>query len=317
VTELSDHVAPEWDVVTFGEAMALLLAEPGVPLTEATAFRRTVAGSESNVATGLARLGHRVGWFGRVGDDAFGQVVLRALRGEGVDVSRARLDPAAPTGLLVRDGHGQRPVDVLYYRAGSAGSRLSPDDVDPGYIAAARLLHLTGITPVLSEAAHQATERAVRIARDAGALISFDPNIRLRLTDPDRARQVLRPLAAAADIVLAGADEAELLTGKADASWFLDHGAGLVVIKNGAAGSWATDGTDTWRQGAVPVHALDPVGAGDAFAAGFLSGHLAGLDVPERLLRGATLSAQVVQVVGDTEGLPYGLTAGVAGEVRR
>lgn len=317
MTEPPRATAPSWDVVTFGEAMALLLAEPGVPLPEATAFRRTVAGSESNVAVGLARLGHRVGWFGRVGDDAFGQVVLRALRGEGVDTSRVRVDPDAPTGLLVRDCHGQRPVDVLYYRSGSAGSRLATDDVDADYLRAARLLHLTGITPVLSAAAHEATTRSVEIARTAGVPVSFDPNIRRRLADPDRARAVMRPLAAAAQIVLAGADEADLLTGKPDAGWFLDQGAELVVIKNGAEGSWATDGTTTWRQDAIPVQALDPVGAGDAFAAGFLDGRLTGADVPECLRRGAALSAQVVQIVGDTEGLPRDHTAGVAGEVRR
>jgi len=308
---------PSREVVTFGEAMVLLLAEAGVPLTEATAFRRTVAGSESNVATGLARLGHRVGWFGRVGADAFGQVVQRTLRGEGVDISRVRIDPAAPTGLLVRDAHAERPVDVLYFRATSAGSRLSTEDIDADYIGAAQLLHLTGITPVLSASARAATERAVEVARTSGVTVSFDPNIRRRLAEPERARDVLRPLAANADIVLAGADEAELLTGKPDATWFLDQGARLVVIKRGAAGSWATDGRSTWQQDALPVAIADPVGAGDAYATGFLSGWLTGLDVPACLQRGATLSAQVVQVVGDTEGLPYDHTTEHSGDVQR
>ncbi len=314
---MSEPAGTDCEVVTFGEAMVLLLAEPGVPLTEATEFRRTVAGTESNVATGLARLGHRVGWFGRVGADAFGHVVLRSLRGEGVDTSRVVVDPDAPTGLLVRDAHAERPVDVLYFRSGSAGSRLAPSDVDTDYISAARMLHLTGITPVLSEPARAATEKAVAAAKSAGVRISFDPNIRRRLADPDRARAVLRPLAAAADIVLAGADEAELLTGTADATGFLDLGASLVVIKNGAAGSWATDGKTTWRQDATTVRVLDPVGAGDGFAAGFLSGQLAGLDVPECLRRGAALSAQVVQVVGDIEGLPRDHAADPAGDVKR
>jgi 2-dehydro-3-deoxygluconokinase len=305
------------EVVTFGETMALLLAEPGVPLTEATAFRRTVAGSESNVAIGLARLGHSVGWFGRVGADAFGTVVRRAIAGEGVDTSRVRTDPDAPTGLLVRDAHTERPVDVLYFRSGSAGSRLAPEDVDPAYIEQAGLLHLTGITPVLSDSARAATERAVEIAVANGVTISFDPNIRRRLADPDRARAVLMPLAERADIVLAGADEAALLTGRPEATGFLNAGAKLVVLKDGANGSQATDGDSTWQQPAVKVTVADPVGAGDGYAAGFLSGWLAGLDVPDCLRRGATVSAQAVQVIGDVEGLPRDHHDTESGDVRR
>lgn len=301
-------------MLTFGEAMVLLLAEPGTPLAEATSFRRTVAGSESNVAIGLARLGYRAGWFGRVGGDAFGDVVVRAMRGEGVDVSRVRTDPEAATGLLVRDCHEERPVDVLYFRAGSAGSRLSTDDVDAGYVACARYLHVTGITAVLSDDARKAAEFAVRVAKDNGVAVSFDPNVRRRLADPEHARDALRSLAAEADIVLAGDDEAELLGGT---GWFLGHGARLVVTKHGARGATATDGTTTWREHARPVRVADPVGAGDAFAAGFLAGLLDAVPVPECLRRAAMLGALAVQVAGDTEGLPRRLPDADDRDVRR
>ena len=305
------------DVVTFGETMAVLIAEPGVPLTEATSFRRTVAGSESNVAIGLARLGHRVGWFGRVGADAFGHVVHRAIRGEGVDTRHVVVDPEGPTGLLIRDAHGGRGVDVLYFRSQSAGSRLAPADVDPDYIASARILHVSGITPLLSDDAREATAHAVDIARQRGVLVSFDPNIRRRLADDDRAREVLQPLAESADIVLAGDDEADLLSGGTGARWFLDRGADLVVIKQGAAGAWATDGETTWRQPPTPVDPVDPVGAGDAFAAGFLSGLIHGEDVPGRLRRAAAYGAFAVTAVGDTEGLPREIPSAAVTDVRR
>ncbi|HVX46421.1 MAG TPA: sugar kinase [Mycobacteriales bacterium] len=314
------------DLVTFGEAMALLLAEPGVPLTEAASFRRTAAGSESNVAIALARLGHRAGWFGRLGADAFGDTVLRAIRGEGVDTSHVRIDPDAPTGLLVRDCHEQRPVEVLYFRSNSAGSRLHPDDIDPAYIGAARFLHVSGITPVLSDDARAATAAAISAARDAGRTVTFDPNVRLRLAGPERIRETLTPLAKQADIVLAGADEARLLSGIDDderaAAWFLDLGARLVVIKAGSDGAWATDGTQRWVQSARPVRVLDPVGAGDAFAAGFLSGLIENAAPEECLARGAALGAMAVQAAGDVEGLPRaGEAAAIAtwgdGDVRR
>lgn len=302
------------EVVTFGEAMVLLLAEPGIPLHAATSFRRSVAGAESNVAIGLARLGHRVAWFGRVGDDAFGEVVLRALRAEGVDTTAARVDPGtvgaagAPTGLLLRDCHADRGIDVVYHRAGSAGSRLAPEDVDGARIGGARLLHLTGITPVLSESARAATQAAVDAAVAAGTTVSFDPNLRRKLCPPERAVEVLRPLAARADIVLAGEDEAALLSGRDDpqgaAEWFLEQGATLVATKAGAAGARVTTAAETRRRAAPRVHAVDPVGAGDAFDAGFLSAWLRGLPPDGCLDEGVAVAGMVVTVPGDTDGLP-------------
>jgi len=298
--------APE--VVTFGEAMGLLLAEPGRPLEHADSFRRSVAGAESNVAVALARLGHPVGWFGRVGDDAFGRAVLRTLRGEGVDVSRARVDPAAATGLIVRDCHPERAIEVLYHRAGSAGGRLAAEDVDTAWLGSARILHVTGVTAALSASALDACVTAVTAARAAGVLVSFDPNVRRKLLAAEHWPALLRPLTERADLVLTGLDEARLLTGHDErapaARHFLDLGARLVVVKDGARGAWATDGTREWAVPAHPVTACDPVGAGDAFDAGFLSARLRGLPVPAALAEAAVVAAHVVQVAGDLDGLP-------------
>ncbi|MFC4948209.1 sugar kinase [Pseudonocardia sp. GCM10023141] len=316
---------PELDVVTFGEAMVVHLAEPGLPLAAAATLRRTVAGSEFNVAVGLSRLGLRAGWFGRLGDDVPGRLVAATLRAEGVDTSRVRLDPDGWTGLLVRDALADRPVTVQYHRAGSAASTLGPSDVDADYLRSARTLFLSGITAVLSDTARAASERAVRLASEHGLTVVFDPNVRRRLGPVERTAAVLRPLAAAAHVVLAGRDEAELITGRgvpADAAaWFLERAARLVVLKDGARGAWATDGTTTWEQPAVPVHAVDPVGAGDAFAAGFLAARTRGRDVGAALRQGAIVAAAVVAVPGDIEGLPtaaeVAMPSGGAGMVRR
>ncbi len=293
------------DVVTFGEAMVLHLAEPGVPLAAATSLRRSVAGSELNVAVGLARLGVRTGWFGRLGDDVHGRLIAGVLRAEGIDTSRVRLVPDGWTGLLVRDAHAERPVTVVYHRAGSAASTLTCDDVDTDYLTSARTLFLSGITAVLSESARAASVRAVEVATERGLTVVFDPNVRRLLGPVERTAEVLRPLAVAAHIVLAGREEAELITGSSEpADWFLERSARLVVLKDGARGSWATDGTRTWEQRAVPVRAIDPVGAGDAFTAGFLAATARGDGVPEALRAGATVAAAVVAVAGDIEGLP-------------
>ncbi|MGH3320444.1 MAG: sugar kinase [Streptosporangiaceae bacterium] len=292
------------DVVTFGEAMVLLLAEPGVPLRAAATYRRSVAGAESNVACGLARLGHRVGWFGRVGADPFGDIVLATLRADGVDVSRVRVDGGSPTGLLVRDCHGERAIDVLYYRSGSAGGRLSPGDLDSSYIAAGRVLHLSGITALLGADARATSRAAVETARAAGVPVSFDPNVRRKLAPPAHAAELLRPLAAGADVVFATADEVALLAGEDGPGWFLDRGAGLVVVKEGVRGAYATDGARTWRRPATAVAPADPVGAGDGFAAGFLSAWLRGHRVDRCLIEAGLVAAMVVQVATDLDGLP-------------
>ncbi len=202
------------DVVTFGEAMVLHLAEPGVPLAAATSLRRSIAGSELNVAVGLARLGVRTGWFGLLGDDVHGRLIRGVLRAEGVDTTRVRLVPDGWTGLLVRDAHAERPVTVVYHRAGSSASTLTPDDVDPDYLGGAGTLFLSGITAVLSESARTASARAVELAAERGLTVVLDPNVRRRLGPVERTAEVLRPLAAAAHVVLAGLDEAELITGE-------------------------------------------------------------------------------------------------------
>src|SRR5262245_31701333 len=196
--------------------MVLLAAVEAGPLRFANTFSRHAAGTESNVAIGLARLGHRVGWFSRLGDDEFGQYVFNTVRGEGVDTSHVIVDPAAPTGVLFKEKRELGPRRILYYRRGSAASRLAPADLDPAYVAGARVLHLTGVTLALGQGCREAVHAAAEIARHHGRLVSFDPNLRLRLWSRDEAREAMRALLPLCDVVLSGLDEAELLTGESD-----------------------------------------------------------------------------------------------------
>lgn len=288
--------------------MLLMLAEPGLPLERATHFRRSVAGAESNVAAGLARLGHWARWIGRVGDDPAGEAVLRELRADGVDVSCAEMDPESPTGLLMRDSHPQRSIDVQYFRTGSAASLLSPAQITPEALAGVRVVHVTGITPMLSEQAEQATHALIEGARQAGAAVSFDPNVRRKLgTDHDWIRTV-GPLLREADLVLAGEDELELLLGAGQeegAKALLTLGrARMVVVKRRDHSAVAHSAEGQWTQQPFDVPVADPVGAGDAFAAGWLSARLRGLDEPRALAEAACVAALVVQAPGDTDGLP-------------
>ena len=198
-------------IVTIGETMALLGTPDHCLFRTGSAPSLTIGGAESNVAIAAARLGVQTTWIGRVGDDDLGSLVVRELLGQGVTV-RARRDPEAPTGLMVKEHRGDSTTThVRYYRKHSAGSRLGPEDVDQDCLADADILHLTGITAALGAGAREALRHAIAVARGAGAMISFDVNYRATLWSPDAAGPVLRELAGVADIVFAGPDEAALL----------------------------------------------------------------------------------------------------------
>ncbi|HEX8487217.1 MAG TPA: sugar kinase [Propionibacteriaceae bacterium] len=302
----ADTAAPE--VVTCGEAMILMLAAEDRPLAHAGRYDAMIAGAESNVAIGLARLGHRVAFFGKVGDDVFGEQVRRDLRAEGVDVTHLSSDPDRPTGLLFRDTVVGSPITVHYCRAGSAATAMSVADVPRGLVEQARLLHVTGITAALSEVAFEATLETIRLARASGVHVSLDPNLRLRLASRERWQVLIDALARECDVVLTGVEEAEVFTGGADpVGWLRDRGVGTVVIKRGAEGATEDDLRSGERVAAQPARAVplvDPVGAGDAFDAGWLSGWLRGLPATDRLREAAAVASLVVASRGDSAGLP-------------
>ncbi|MEV4619132.1 sugar kinase [Asanoa sp. NPDC049573] len=292
------------DVVTFGETMAALRADG--PIRLGGTMRLTVAGAESTVAIGLARLGHRVGWAGLVGGDETGELVLRTLRAEGVDVGHARVDERGPTGLVLFERRVGDLVRVTYHRSGSAASYLSPADVLPALDPPPRLLHVTGITPALGPAPAQ----AVRAAVESGVRVCLDVNYRGRLWDRDQAAAALRPLVSSLSVVVASDDELDLLappsatTERDRVSALLDAGVSEVVVKRGAAGASGHTRRESVHVPARRIRVVDVVGAGDAFVAGYLSGLLDDLDLAGRLDRAAITGAFAVAAPGDWEGLP-------------
>jgi len=297
------------DVATFGEVMTLFYPTTVDPLRFAHRFAKTVAGAEANVAVGLARLGHRVSYLTKLGDDEFGRYVHHFLRGEGVETSQVTFHQTAPTGVFFKQRQPTGDPQILYYRSHSAASTLSPADIPEEFIASAHYLHLTGITPALSASAREATFTAARIAREQGTTVVLDPNIRRKLWSTEEARETLQSLAKLADIVLPGIDEGHLLTGsdaaEEMAAEFLNMGARLVVVKLGQDGAYYRT-NDT--SGTVPAHpvptVVDPVGAGDAFAAGLLAGLLREQSLPDAVALATRVAARVIEWVGDVEGLP-------------
>ena len=298
-------------LVTVGEPLGQVAADREGPLRPGAPAALSVCGAEATVAIGIRRLGIPAAYIGRVGDDAFGRMSIEALRGEGVDISSVTVDPAAPTGLLLRTRRTADRDVVDYWRAGSAGSRLRPEDVDPDVVAAADLLHVTGITPALSDTAAAAVGRACDLARRAGVPVSFDVNHRSRLWHGRSARTALLPLAAGADVVFGGRHELALLLDAApDAppekllAGLAAEGVREVVVSLGAEGAVGLLDGELARVAAHPVKAVDVIGAGDAFVAGYLAARLEGLDQVARLRSGSTLGAFAVGTRGDWEGLP-------------
>ena len=294
-------------LVTLGETMAKLVGAAVGPLRHARSLSVRVAGAESNVAIGVRRLGLPATWVGRVGDDELGRLVASTLRGEGVETV-AVVDPGAPTGLMLAERRSAELRRVSYYRAGSAGSRLCADDVPLAAVRAAGVLHVTGITAALSPGAHEAVLAAVAGAREAGVPVSLDVNYRAALWSRDDARRALRPLAEQADVVFAGADEAALLVdaeSPAGAARCLGSlGARTTVVTLGAEGAVACTDGDLLTAPGVPVTAIDPIGAGDAFVSGYLAGLLDGLGTEACLDQALRCGAFAVTVEGDWEGLP-------------
>jgi 2-dehydro-3-deoxygluconokinase len=278
-------------------------------------FSRHVIGAEANVAVGLARLGRRVAFVGRVGADGFGTAIARRLRGEGVDVSHITIDPDAPTGLMIRERRALGPSQALYHRRGSAGSRLTVDDIEAAApaIRGARWLHVTGITPALGETARAAHERALAIAGEAGVWISFDVNLRRLLWSDAEAGRVLAPLLPRATVVLGSPDELAAVAATDDdgdstaaAAALHQRGVPTVIAKLGERGAMLHDGPGPGLE--VPAirvpHIVDPIGAGDAFCAGFLAARLEGLDVPASVRWAVACGAAAVSVEGDMDGMP-------------
>ena len=203
-------------LTTLGEALVVMDPVSRGPLRHVGGFEKNLGGAELNVAVGLSRLGHRAGWAGRLGDDEFGNEILAFARGEGVDVSRTRLDSEAPTGLYFKEWRALGQLRVYYYRAGSAASRMRFDELDLEYLLSGEILHLTGITAALSESCHDLIERLLSAANERGVTVSFDVNVRRLLFEGRDPRKVLGPLAARADLLFLSDDEADLLFGGSD-----------------------------------------------------------------------------------------------------
>jgi len=300
----------DFDVLSFGETMTMFVAEQTGDLAVVEHFHKRIAGADNNVAIGLSRLGFKVAWLSRVGNDSLGRFVVQSLQREGLDCSHVGVDPTHPTGFQFksRQDDGADPV-VEYFRRGSAASHMGIADV-PEVLLAARHLHATGIPAALSPSMNELSRHLMQRMRAAGHSVSFDPNLRPSLwRDQPTMIEQINSLAALADWVLPGLAEGRLLTGLQTpqdiAAFYLDLGAEAVAIKLGAEGAYFRSAQG---EGYAPAHkverVVDTVGAGDGFAVGVVSALLEGHGLAQAVDRGNWVGSLAVQSPGDMEGLP-------------
>lgn len=294
-----------FDVVTFGESMVLFAPSERETLESTSAYNASIGGAESNCAIGLARLGYSVSWVSRVGRDPFGARVVKTIRGEGVDVSRVETCDLAATGLMFKEPGPGNTTRVFYYRRQSAAAALRSEQFDS---LSAKYLFVTGITPALSDSNRKLTLDVVERFRAAGTKVVFDPNMRFRLWRQNEARIVFLELARKCDVLIPSLVEAEILTGLREHEPMLDElralGPSQVVLKAGDQGAWYAEGAERGFCPCYPATEIDPVGAGDAFCAGLLSGLLDSQPLHQAVKRAAALGALCVSTFGDYQGLP-------------
>lgn len=298
------------DVVTFGEAMAMFMANHPGSLHEVSQFTRELAGAETNVAIGLARLGLGSGWASKVGNDAFGKFIMDRLKNENVDINHVLIDNKYPTGFQLKSLVLEGDPEVQYFRKGSAASHLTENDFNEQYFLSAKHLHMTGIPLAISEGARSFAKHALAFMRKNGLTVSFDPNLRPTLwKSQDEMVKVINEVAFQADYVMPGLAEGKILTGLNNpndiASFYLDKGVKLVVIKLGPEGAYYKTATEEGTIPGFPVEkVVDTVGAGDGFAVGVISGLLEGHFIHDAVLRGNAIGSLAVQSPGDNDGYP-------------
>ena len=288
-------------MITLGETMALITPAHAEPLRAAREVRLLAGGAESNVAMHAAQLGVPTAWVSAVGDDALGVRVCDEVAGRGVDTRWVTVDPGAPTGVYFKDpGHG-----VLYYRRGSAAARMGPASVADVPLEDAEVVHISGITPALSASCAALIDTVIERVTAGPGIVAFDVNHRAALWAPGAAASALLPLARRADLVFVGLDEAECLwhTATADDVRALLPEPTTLVVKDGDVGATeyrrAAGADHRTFAPAIPTEVVEAVGAGDAFAAGYLAALLQGAEAAARLQGGHQRAHLVLQSTSD------------------
>ncbi|PSQ05232.1 2-keto-3-deoxygluconate kinase [Halobacteriales archaeon QS_6_71_20] len=293
------------DLVTFGETMLRLSPPEGTRLETADRLDARVGGAESNVAVAGASLGLDAAWLSKLPDSPLGRRVVRALRSHGVDPAVAWSDDARLGTYYLEHGGEPRGTNVVYDRADSAVTTVTPAELPTDGLADADTFHTTGITPALSTRAAETTAALLKRAAATGARTSLDVNYRSKLWSPETARETLVALFEYVDTLFVARRDAEAVLGRegdaVDIAHGLatDHGFGTVVVTRGEHGSLALHDGQVFEQPVYEADTLDAIGTGDAFVGGYLARRGRGGDVDAALEWGAATASLKRTVAGD------------------
>ncbi|MDD7794770.1 sugar kinase [Clostridium sp. 'White wine YQ'] len=298
------------DVITIGDGMIAMCPIQKGPIIFSNTFERKVGGAELNVAIGCSRLGLKSGWISRLGNDDFGKYILKTIRGEDVDISEVKLVDGYQTSVYFREVLSDGSSRSFYYREKSPTSTMNPEDLNEEYFKNAKILHITGVFPSINKNNQSVFIEAVKLAKKLNLKVSFDPNIRLKMWTKEEAKYFIQRILPSVDILLIGDKEVELLLEDTNIEKAIEtfHGYGIekVIVKRGAKGAIGSDGKNIYEVPAIKPKALvDTVGAGDGFAAGFLTALLKGETLESCVTFANAVGSLVVGVEGDNEGLPY------------
>lgn len=296
------------DVICLGEPLVGFYGTSGQSLEDDMAFARTFGGDTSNVALALAKLGLQAAYVTRVGNDPFGRRFLRLWRSHGVDTTQVVIDPTFPTGIYF-SASSDTQHDFVYYRKGSAASRMTPDSIDAGFISQAKVLHVSGISQAISPSCSEAVQYALHVAQQNGVLVSYDVNHRPSLWSEARARAMVRATVYGfVDLLEASPEELELLTGIQEpeeaAAALLEAGVSWVAVKRGSDGCYLASAEGAVSVPAFPVEVVDTVGAGDAFDAGLIAARIEGMPLEQAARFASAVAALTCRGVGSVAAQP-------------
>ena len=298
------------DVITIGDGMISMCPIKKGPIMFSNTFERKIGGAELNVAIGCSRLGLKSGWISKLGKDDFGKFIKKAVMGEGVDVSKVDLVEDYVTSVYFREILSDGTSRSFYYRENSPTEKLEINKDYEEYFKNAKILHITGVLPSINDNNKKVILDAISLAKKYNLIISFDPNIRLKMWTREEATEFINKILNKVDILLIGDEEVELLNGHSDLERAIDefHSLGIknVIIKRGKDGAIGSSGDKVCYSPSIkPRAVVDTVGAGDGFVSGFLAAYLKGKSLEETLEFANAVGSLVVGVEGDNEGLPY------------
>lgn len=309
---MGDNILKKPKVITIGESMVVFNPVMDISFVDSPLFMKQIAGAESNFAIGLSRLGHNVGWISRLSNDSLGNYIHHMVRGNGVDTSMIQFDDNHATGIIIKEKLVKEHTNVHYYRENSASSFMDSSIINEKYFEEAKYLFITGITPILSESCKNTIFKAIKIAKKLNINIIFDPNIRLKLIENKvEYKQLLNEIAGQVDLFLPGLNEGKFLCGhdnpESIAKYYLDLNPNMnLVIKLGENGCYYENNADSFYVSGYKVEkVIDPIGAGDAFAAGLTSGLLDGESIKDALKQANLIGSILIQSTGDIEGFPF------------